>query len=150
MSKRTKSSRRDRGERRCRVSLPPKVTREQFLAHCEDLRRRIKAHSPLPPVPTTRAELFALHVVVRREAAAIMHEKNRQYATAADALHNYRQARAAGVSTAQAIFSRLADKHGRLALVAKGAAKLDRQDIRDAQNLLVQLEAACIERGDLR
>ena len=99
---------------------------------------------------TSRAELFALHQVVHREAAAIMHEKNRVYGTSADALHNYRQAAGAGVTTAQAIFSRLADKHGRLALVAKGAAKLERQDIRDAQNLLVQLEAACIERGDFR
>ena len=124
------------------------MTREQFLAHCNALRRRVKSTGAVPLVPTTRAELFALHQVVRREAAAIMHEKNRQYATSADALHNYRQARAAGSSTTQAIFSRLADKYGRLALVAKGATKLDRQDIRDALNILVQLEAACTERGD--
>jgi DNA polymerase III delta subunit len=76
-------------------------------------------------------------------------EKNAQYATAEDALLNYRQAAAAGVSTPQAVFARLADKHGRLALVAKGAAKLNRSDIRDALNILVQLEAACVERGDL-
>jgi hypothetical protein len=117
----------------------------------QQLREFIARVRPLleEPLPTTRRELFALHTRVCTEARVIMREKNRTYGTAADALRNYRGNRDAGVSPPQAVFARLTDKRGRLALVARGKVPLRRDDIRDAINILIHLEALCIERGDL-
>lgn len=121
---------------------PPRRLRQLVRALGEELRAR--------PVRrrTTRAELFALHRRICAEAFEIQRAKNAEYGTAEDALQNFRQAGAAGVDAPRGVFARLSDKHGRLGRAAAGEIALNPEDVRDAINLLVDLEAALLERGD--
>lgn len=95
---------------------------------------------------TSRAAVAAVRTDLFARADAIFKAKSADYGAADDGLANFRHAAAAGVSTPQAVFSRLADKFHRLGKAASGAAlEVEDNDIPDAINLLAFLQVALAE-----
>ena len=73
--------------------------------------------------------------------------KNADYGAEADGLANFRLAgRVAGITTAQAVAARLADKVHRLGRAAAGELRRRDDDLVDAHNLVALLGAALRER----
>jgi len=98
--------------------------------------------------PTTRAELLELHRAVVSKSRRVIVAKNADYGRTADALANFRLgAAAAGITVAQAVVARLADKVHRLGRAAAGERlRIREDDVVDATTLPVFVKAALRER----
>ena len=96
--------------------------------------------------PVTREQVLAIFDARVAEARAVLVEKNADYGSQADALANFRGAAAADVSAPQAVFSRLNDKIHRLGRAAAGKLRHRDDDVLDAINFIVLLDAALRER----
>jgi len=133
--------------RKGRPNAKQRRAQQRLLAAAFQAGQRASAPKPLDTrSDTTRGQVVVLHKHWTARSREVLLEKNRDYGSASDALANFRGAATADVSAPQAVFSRLNDKIHRLGRAAAGRLKRRDDDVLDALNLLVLLDAALRER----